>query len=395
MKLANYKTMGLNMNKSALLMLLMMAGVGAGVRAQTLLPGTPPADLDAFLRSDNFRQERDSIQTRRIKTLSKYLYRGNASTHVDADSMEWQERFTFNERGECVLVNGRGEATRKYEYNSAGVEKRITVVRRNRAEGEDIWTRRFDDAGRLTEAIVKNASKKSGLAKGKQEMWRVEQDKIGRVKAEFYKGLKVKEFEYAVNGRIRTIRHFKADKQTPPSAELLTIEDFDSCGMIAAVTVVNVDTTRAGALQLDRTPVEWRQKPDSCPCARRRPYGFIVSTDTILMPGKRKVVSEELRSNGHKIQTVEIASRTGKILELETKEWDERDSLKIASWQLFNGRGKVIERKTVGSKTSAAFKHEKVYYFPMGLPERVDFLDENGVVLESEIFVLRYFPKKK
>jgi hypothetical protein len=359
--------------------------------AQANLPGTPPVELESFLLSDNFHSEKDSIQIRRVKTLSKYRYRGNASAHVDADSMEWEQRFTFDDKGNCILFNGRGEATRRYEYNSSGLEKRITVIRRNKAEGEDLWTRRLDAAGRLTEAHVRIPKQRTGWTKGKNEVWRVETDKQGRVKAEFYKGLKIKDYEWNTKGKLHQIRHFKADKQTPPSAELLTIEEFDSCGMIAAVTVVNADTTRGGGLQLQRTPVLWRQKPDSCPCDRRRAYGFIAHNDTILMPGKRKITTQEIRSNGNRIETVEVATRLGKIIELQTQEWDDRDSLKHFMAQRFNGKGQLIEIKQ--TERHQLIKHEKIYYFPLGLRERVDILDENGVVSESEIYVLRYYPK--
>jgi hypothetical protein len=361
--------------------------------AQTTVPGTPPGEIESFLLSDNFRSERDSIRERRVKTLSKYRYRGNASAHVDADSMEWEQRFTFNEKGECFLFNGRGEATRRYDYNSNGIEKRITIIRRNKSEGEDVWNRRFNAAGVLQEATVKIPKQRIGLTKGKNDIWRVETDKSGRVKSEIYKGLKIKDYEYSVKGTLRLVRHFKADKQTPPSAELLTIEEFDSCGMIAAFTMVNVDTTRAGNLQLQRTPVLWKQKPDSCPCNRRRQYGFIASGDTILMPGKRKIVTQEIKSNGYRVETMEISTRLGKILELETKEFDDRDSLKSSLWQHFNGKGQLVEIKQVDR--NKPFKHEKIYYFPLGLRERVDILDENGFVSESEIYVLRYYPKPR
>jgi hypothetical protein len=326
-----------------------------------------------------------------VKTLSKYRYRGNASAHVDADSMEWEQRFTFDDQGNCILFNGRGEPTRRYEYNSSGLEKKITVIRRNKAEGEDLWTRRLDAQGRLLEAQVRIPKHRTGWLKGKNEVWRVETDKQGRVKAEFYKGLKIKDYEWNAKGKLHQIRHFKADKQTPPSAELLTIEEFDSCGMIAAVTVVNADTTRGGGLQLQRTPVLWRQKPDSCPCHRRRPYGFIANDDTILMPGKRKIITHEIRSNGNRIETIEVATRLGKIIELQTKEWDDRDSVKNCLAQHFNGKGQLIEIKQL--ERNKLIKHEKIYYFPLGLRERVDILDENGVVSESEIYVLRYYPK--
>ncbi|MFM2267639.1 MAG: hypothetical protein RL757_1080 [Bacteroidota bacterium] len=361
------------------------------VFAQATVPGTPPAELESFLLSDNFHSERDSIQVRRVKTLSKYRYRGSASAHVDADSMEWEQRFTFDDKGQCILFNGRGEATRRYDYSSNGAEKKITVIRRNKSEGEDLWNRRFDEQGRLTEAMVRIPHHRTGWLKGKNEVWRVEKDKNGRVKAEFYKGLKIKDYEFSPKGTLRVVRHFKADKQTPPSAELLTLEEFDSCGMIAAVTVVNADTTRAGSLQLQRTPVLWRQKPDSCPCNRRRQYGFIASGDTILMPGKRKITTQEIRSNGHRVENVEVSTRLGKILELETKEFDDRDSIKSSLFQLFNGKGQLIEVKQLDR--NKLVKHEKIYYFPLGLRERVDILDENGVVSESEIFVLRYYPK--
>jgi hypothetical protein len=361
--------------------------------AQTTVPGTPPGEIESFLLSDNFRSERDSIRERRVKTLSKYRDRGNASAHVDADSMEWEQRFTFNEKGECFLFNGRGEATRRYDYNSNGIEKRITIIRRNKSEGEDVWNRRFNAAGVLQEATVKIPKQRIGLTKGKNDIWRVETDKSGRVKSEIYKGLKIKDYEYSVKGTLRLVRHFKADKQTPPSAELLTIEEFDSCGMIAAFTMVNVDTTRAGNLQLQRTPVLWKQKPDSCPCNRRRQYGFIASGDTILMPGKRKIVTQEIKSNGYRVETMEISTRLGKILELETKEFDDRDSLKSSLWQHFNGKGQLVEIKQVDR--NKPFKHEKIYYFPLGLRERVDILDENGFVSESEIYVLRYYPKPR
>ena len=361
------------------------------VFAQATVPGTPPAELESFLLSDNFHSERDSIQVRRVKTLSKYRYRGSASAHVDADSMEWEQRFTFDDKGQCILFNGRGEATRRYDYSSNGAEKKITVIRRNKSEGEDLWNRRFDEQGRLTEAMVRIPHQRTGWLKGKNEVWRVEKDKNGRVKAEFYKGLKIKDYEFSPKGTLRVVRHFKADKQTPPSAELLTLEEFDSCGMIAAVTVVNADTTRAGSLQLQRTPVLWRQKPDSCPCNRRRQYGFIASGDTILMPGKRKITTQEIRSNGHRVENVEVSTRLGKILELETKEFDDRDSIKSSLFQLFNGKGQLIEVKQLDR--NKLVKHEKIYYFPLGLRERVDILDENGVVSESEIFVLRYYPK--
>jgi hypothetical protein len=361
--------------------------------AQTTVPGTPPGEIESFLLSDNFRSERDSIRERRVKTLSKYRYRGNASAHVDADSMEWEQRFTFNEKGECFLFNGRGEATRRYDYNGSGIEKRITIIRRNKSEGEDVWNRRFNPAGVLQEATVKIPKQRVGLTKGKNDIWRVEMDKGGRVKSEIYKGLKIKDYEYTAKGTLRLVRHFKADKQTPPSAELLTIEEFDSCGMIAAFTMVNVDTTRAGNLQLQRTPVLWKQKPDSCPCNRRRQYGFIASGDTILMPGKRKIVTQEIKSNGYRVETMEISTRLGKILELETKEFDDRDSLKSSLWQHFNGKGQLVEIKQVDR--NKPFKHEKIYYFPLGLRERVDILDENGIVSESEIYVLRYYPKSR
>jgi hypothetical protein len=305
--------------------------------------------------------------------------------------MEWEQRFTFDDRGNCILFNGRGEATRRYEYNSNGLEKKITVIRRNKAEGEDLWTRRLDAAGRLIEAHVRIPKQRTGWLKGKNEVWRVETDKQGRVKAEFYKGLKIKDFEWNAQGKLHQIRHFKADKQTPPSAELLTIEEFDSCGMIAAVTVVNADTTRGGGLQLQRRPVLWRQKPDSCPCSRRRPYGFIANDDTILLPGKRKITTQEIRSNGNRIETVEVATRLGNRIELQTQEWDDRDSLKHFLLQRFNGKGQLIEIKQ--TERHQLIKHEKIYYFPLGLRERVDILDENGVVSESEIYVLRYYPK--
>ena len=374
------------------LLLLGMAGFpNAPLLAQANVPGTPPVELESFLLSDNFRSDKDSIQVRRVKTLSKYRYRGSASAHVDADSMEWEQRFTFDDKGNCILFNGRGEATRRYEYNSSGQEKKITVIRRNKSEGEDLWTRRFDATGKLTEAMVRIPKPRTGWLKGKNEVWRVEADKSGRVKAEFYKGLKIKDYEFNGKGTLHKVRHFKADKQTPPSAELLTIEEFDSCGMIAAVTVVNADTTRGGGLQLQRTPVLWRQKPDSCPCNRRRPYGFIASGDTVLMPGKRKITTQEIRSNGNRIETVEVATRLGKIIELESKEFDDRDSVKNYLWQQFNGKGQLIEIKQL--ERNKLVKHEKIYYFPLGLRERVDILDENGVVSESEIFVLRYYPK--
>lgn len=363
------------------------------VGAQATVPGTPPSEIEPFLLSDNFRSERDSIRERRVKTLSKYRYRGNASAHVDADSMEWEQRFTFNEKGECFLFNGRGESTRRYDYNGSGGEKRITIIRRNKSEGEDVWIRRFNAAGILQEATVKIPKQRVGLTKGKNDIWRVETDKLGRVKAEIYKGLKIKDYEYTAKGTLRLVRHFKADRQTPPSAELLTIEEFDSCGMIAAVTMVNVDTTRAGNLQLQRTPVLWKQKPDSCPCNRRRQYGFIASGDTILMPGKRKIVTQEIKSNGYRVESMEVSTRLGKILELETKEYDDRDSLKSSLWQHFNGKGQLVEIKQVDR--NKPFKHEKIYYFPLGLRERVDILDENGIVSESEIYVLRYYPKAR
>jgi hypothetical protein len=359
--------------------------------AQACIPGTPPVELESFLLSDNFHSERDSIEVRRVKTLSKYRYRGSASAHVDADSMEWEQRFTFDDKGRCILFNGRGEATRRYDYNSSGEEKRITVIRRNKSEGEDLWTRRLDALGRLSEAMVRIPKHRTGWLKGKNEVWRVEADKNGRVKAEFYKGLKIKDYEFNAKGTLHKVRHFKADKQTPPSAELLTIEEFDSCGMIAAVTVVNADTTRGGGLQLQRTPVLWRQKPDSCPCNRRRPYGFIASGDTILMQGKRKITTQEIRSNGNRIETVEVSTRLGKIIELESKEFDDRDSVKNFLWQQFNGKGQLIEIKQM--ERNKLVKHEKIYYFPLGLRERVDIIDENGVVSESEIYVLRYYPK--
>ena len=363
----------------------------ATLLAQAFVPGTPPQELESFLLSDNFHSERDSIQVRRVKTLSKYRYRGNASAHVDADSMEWEQRFTFDDKGRCILFNGRGEATRRYDYNSSGQEKRITVIRRNKSEGEDLWTRRFNPSGQLMEALVRIPKVRTGWLKGKNEVWRVEADKNGRVKAEFFKGLKIKDYEFNPKGTLHKVRHFKADRQTPPSAELLTIEEFDSCGMIAAVTVVNADTTRGGGLQLQRTPVLWRQKPDSCPCNRRRQYGFIASGDTILMPGKRKITTQEIRSNGNRIETVEVSTRLGKIIELESKEFDDRDSIKNFLWQQFNGKGQLIEIKQL--ERNKLVKHEKIYYFPLGLRERVDILDENGVVSESEIYVLRYYPK--
>jgi hypothetical protein len=72
--------------------------------AQACIPGTPPVELESFLLSDNFHSERDSIEVRRVKTLSKYRYRGSASAHVDADSMEWEQRFTFDDKGHCCLL---------------------------------------------------------------------------------------------------------------------------------------------------------------------------------------------------------------------------------------------------------------------------------------------------
>ncbi|MFM2368851.1 MAG: hypothetical protein RL619_1151 [Bacteroidota bacterium] len=364
----------------------------AGLLAQTFIPGTPPIELESFLLSDNFHSEKDSIKVRRVKTLSKYRYRGSASAHVDADSMEWEQRFTFDDKGNCILFNGRGEATRRYEYNS-GHEKRITVIRRNKSEGEDLWTRRFDVRGRLSEATVRISKQRIGWLKGKNDVWRVEADKNGCVKAEFYKGLKIKDYEFNSKGILHKIRHFKADKQTPPSAELLTIEEFDSCGMITAVIVVNADTTRAGTLQLLRIPVLWRLKPDSCPCNRRRQYGFIASTDTYFMSGKRKITTQEIRSNGNRIETIEISTQLGKIIESENKEFDDRDSVKNFLWQQFNRKGQLVEIKQ--RERNKLIKHEKIYYFPLGLRERVDILDENGIVYESEIYVLRYYPKVK